>query len=347
MAIGLDADGEGLVRSGIADGVVGDGGFTNWTAMVWYYRPSSATHATMANGGIIYVSAGARDVMLGFNGAGSIVTDPQLYMQNGGDGWSYTFDGSNQPPFDTWCFFAISDTAGTITARWRTLASGTWHTISGSNTSAGSQFVNAIMIGATAASPSATPTPSQVAAGYYYMARLIDGGLTETQINDYVMSSAPIGGEYAVWSLDDNSDSTDDTGNGRTITLTGTLTTETNPTLASPPSITAQPAGVTVYEGQPATFSVTATDATSYQWQDDSGGSFADISGATSSSLTVYQTRTAWSGRRYRVNVTNANGTTTSSSATLLVRAYTYVENTRRRPRAGGMSWGTDAREWY
>ena len=53
-----------------------------------------------------------------------------------------------------------------------------------------------------------------------------------------------------------------------------------------PPTITGQPTDQTVNNGATATFSVTATGTApiTYQWQDNSSGSFADISGATSSS---------------------------------------------------------------
>lgn len=115
------------------------------------------------------------------------------------------------------------------------------------------------------------------------------------------------------------------------------------------PTIDTQPASQQVMEYTAATFSVSATTsggALTYQWQDDSGGSFANISGATSSWLTVYPPPT-FTGRRYRVNVTDSNGTTTSSAATLTVVRYPYVEDTRRKPRTGGTASGFDAKEWW
>lgn len=87
-----------------------------------------------------------------------------------------------------------------------------------------------------------------------------------------------------------------------------------------PPTITGQPTDQTVNNGATATFSVTATGTApiTYQWQDNSSGSFADISGATSSS---YSPTASYSiqGRQYRCIVTDANGTATSAAATLRV----------------------------
>jgi uncharacterized repeat protein (TIGR03806 family) len=88
------------------------------------------------------------------------------------------------------------------------------------------------------------------------------------------------------------------------------------------PSITTQPANVTVTAPATATFSVTAggTAPLSYQWQSmPPGGAFASIAGATASSYTTPATTTAMSGTQYRVVVTNSVGTITSSAATLTV----------------------------
>ena len=91
----------------------------------------------------------------------------------------------------------------------------------------------------------------------------------------------------------------------------------------SPPTITVQPTNQIVTEGATATFTVTATGATSYQWEKAdvlTPTSFSDISGATSSSYTTPSLTIANdNGDKYRVKVTNANGTTTSNTATLTV----------------------------
>jgi hypothetical protein len=93
---------------------------------------------------------------------------------------------------------------------------------------------------------------------------------------------------------------------------------------ASSPVITAQPQDTRVLGGATASFSVTATGATSYQWQKEDAvgaGTYTDIGGATSSSYTTPTLATTDNGFRYRCNVTNANGTTTSSAAFLGVDA--------------------------
>ena len=87
------------------------------------------------------------------------------------------------------------------------------------------------------------------------------------------------------------------------------------------PSITTQPANQTVSAGQTATFSVVATGTAplSYQWQKNG----VAITGATSSSFTTPVTTTADSGEQFRVVITNAFGSITSSVATLTVNAST------------------------
>lgn len=87
-----------------------------------------------------------------------------------------------------------------------------------------------------------------------------------------------------------------------------------------PPSITSQPSSVTNgVVGETATFTVTATNATSYQWQLNSGAGYSNISGATSASYTTPTLSYGYSGYLYRVVVTGAGGTTTSNAATLTV----------------------------
>ena len=83
----------------------------------------------------------------------------------------------------------------------------------------------------------------------------------------------------------------------------------------SAPTITVQPTNQSALIGQTATFSVTATGATSYQW--NLAGS--PISGATSSSYTTGTLTAANNGTVYSVDCTNTNGTTTSASVYLFI----------------------------
>lgn len=88
-----------------------------------------------------------------------------------------------------------------------------------------------------------------------------------------------------------------------------------------PPVITMAPADLTLTVGQSGTLSVTAGGTSiTYQWQRSADGvTFADIAGAVAPTLelpTVVQTDDA---TRYRVVVTNAQGSITSASALLTV----------------------------
>ena len=83
------------------------------------------------------------------------------------------------------------------------------------------------------------------------------------------------------------------------------------------PSITTQPSDQTVFVGESASFSVTATGTAplSYQWQ--RGGS--DISGATGATYTIPATALSDNGAVFRCVVTNTAGSITSNNATLSV----------------------------
>ena len=93
-------------------------------------------------------------------------------------------------------------------------------------------------------------------------------------------------------------------------------------------SITTQPGSQSVTEGQTASFSVAATGngTLTYQWQEstDNGATWANISGATSSSYTTQAATMDMDGWQYRCVVTdgNSNGVT-SQAATLTVTAAT------------------------
>ena len=85
---------------------------------------------------------------------------------------------------------------------------------------------------------------------------------------------------------------------------------------SSAPLITSQPQSLTVTQGSPATFSVTATGTAplSYQWRKNS----VNIPGANSAAYTIFATVEADEGL-YSVVVSNAAGTATSNSASLTV----------------------------
>lgn len=115
------------------------------------------------------------------------------------------------------------------------------------------------------------------------------------------------------------------TGVAGAVTQTATLTYTINP--GSGPAITAQPSNVTVCAGNPATFSITAATATSFQWQisTDGGitynnqGNGGGYSGATTNTLTINPTTAGMNGNRYRCIASTQCGSTTSSAGILTV----------------------------
>ena len=94
--------------------------------------------------------------------------------------------------------------------------------------------------------------------------------------------------------------------------------------VTAPPAITGQPSNASLCAGGTATFSVTATGATSYQWQENNGLGFTNItnggvySGAATASLTLTGVTAGMNGYSYKVNVIGSS-TVTSNSATLTV----------------------------
>jgi len=91
---------------------------------------------------------------------------------------------------------------------------------------------------------------------------------------------------------------------------------------ADPPVFTSSPLSQTLSVGDAATLNATATSGgpVTYQWQKstDGGATFADISGATSAGYALPKGKMSAAGR-YRVVATNAAGSATSASATIVV----------------------------
>ena len=88
---------------------------------------------------------------------------------------------------------------------------------------------------------------------------------------------------------------------------------------AMAPSISTQPANVSIIGGNTATFTVMAagTAPLTYQWQKNG----AAVSGATGASYTTSAEAVADTGAKFAVVVTNSSGNVTSASATLTVAA--------------------------
>jgi hypothetical protein len=86
----------------------------------------------------------------------------------------------------------------------------------------------------------------------------------------------------------------------------------------APPVINTQPVSQTVCVGSNVTFSVAAANASTYQWQVNTGSGFTNIPTATGASYTVNAVTAAMNGYQYQVVVGNACSTSINSSAALL-----------------------------
>ena len=92
---------------------------------------------------------------------------------------------------------------------------------------------------------------------------------------------------------------------------------ESGPVQAVPPTITQQPANVSVTAGQAASFTVAATGTAplAYRWQRNG----VDIAGATATTYAIAATVLGDSGATFRAVATNVAGSATSNAATLTV----------------------------
>ncbi|REG34169.1 glucose/arabinose dehydrogenase [Archangium gephyra] len=101
------------------------------------------------------------------------------------------------------------------------------------------------------------------------------------------------------------------------------------------PTLTSQPASLTVAPGQPATFTVGAsgTPTLRYQWLRND----TELAGQTSPSLTLPPVKLSDSGARFRVRVSNDYGSVLSNEVTLTVRSNTAPVATLLLPVDGAL----------
>ena len=85
-------------------------------------------------------------------------------------------------------------------------------------------------------------------------------------------------------------------------------------------TLVAQPANQSVFDGSTATFTVTANNATGYQWQRLNGNTWTDVAGATTASY-AFAASLAQSGLQLRVVASGSGSSITSNAATLTVLA--------------------------
>ncbi len=130
-------------------------------------------------------------------------------------------------------------------------------------------------------------------------------------------------------------------GCGASATTTGAAAAD----VVGTPTITAQPADVTILTGHTATLAVTAANATGTQWYRGSSGDTAHpIAGATSAS---YTTPALTATTSYWVRVSNGCGSVDSTTATVTVTSAptehaVMVPVVAHWPGAGGTAWRSD-----
>ena len=113
---------------------------------------------------------------------------------------------------------------------------------------------------------------------------------------------------------------------GAEITVTSSVVTSNSPTIdltgtgINAPTITTQPTNQSEVIPNTATYSVVASNATSYQWQVDEGSGWNDVTDGSGDTTNTYITDTtddSMNGYQYRCVVTNSCGSINSNAATL------------------------------
>ena len=152
------------------------------------------------------------------------------------------------------------------------------------------------------------------------------GSIRNTNYGDYTGLAFHGGVMVPIWADNSNSTGNNPAGANSSFDLYTASVQVTMPTIAA--AVTAQPAPTTVATGS--TYSFTAAGsgapAPTVQWQrsDDDGTTFADITGATSTTYSATASITD-SGAQFRAVFTNSTGTATTTAATLTVTTTTTV----------------------
>lgn len=182
---------------------------------------------------------------------------------------------------------------------------------------------------------SATPVAASVSGGpttSYQWQVSTDGGNTFTDINSAANTSAATptlsltgiqSSDAGAYRLKATTSATGAVSGATTLVSYSAVSTVSVTTDALPPSVITPPADATVVAGSLHTFTVVAGGSSplGYQWSRslDAGATFTDIAGATSASYTLSSVALADDGR-YRVTITNTQGTVTSPAAVLAVQ---------------------------
>jgi len=237
MAFGTDSDSEYARRGSIPSGGAGtlsEGGFSDCFVGKWVYRDSGvATYATTAEGAIIHFQAGAREMKLGYDGnfGAGTAADPRLqviFNSGGGTGATQTFTSANF--LDEWVYYFIYENASNdqVAGYIRLADLNTAVTISRANDNAGSQYINTL----TFANDDAG-TSIGVAGHYAFGRARAQNNISASNVLAWAASDATASGDWGFWPCADNTDTGDDSGNGRDLTFSAGLTSESSPTLAA------------------------------------------------------------------------------------------------------------------
>ncbi|MFE6796268.1 S-layer homology domain-containing protein [Paenibacillus chitinolyticus] len=108
---------------------------------------------------------------------------------------------------------------------------------------------------------------------------------------------------------------------GQPVTSNGAVLNVLAPIPTFPPAITTQPQHVLppVLEGNPASFSVTATGTgLTYQWQVNTGSGFLNLQGETNATLSIPAVSSSMNGYMYRVIVSGTGGQPVTSNGAVL-----------------------------
>ena len=108
-------------------------------------------------------------------------------------------------------------------------------------------------------------------------------------------------------------------------------------------TITSQPVDQSVVVGSTATFTVTASNAKSFQWQMGVAGNWSDIAGANAASYITAPTTLTMSGQQFRVIVAGESNNITSSTAILRVTESLVAPSFSRHPASVSASTGQTA----
>ena len=247
MAVGTNADADRMSRGSIPSGTTGTlsgGGFSDFFVGVWLYRPTSGnSYGVTAEGHILHFAAGAREIKLGFDGTfgSGTAADPLLqviFNSGGGTGSTQTFSSANF--FDEWVYyFFYENSANSQVAGYIKLSDlNTATTITRANDNAGSQYVNTLTFGSDSGG-------SFGVMGNYAFARARNSSsITASDILTWAASDSTIAGDWGFWPLADNTDTGDTSGNSRSLTFNGTLTSETSPTLGGGSPTTIPPVAI-------------------------------------------------------------------------------------------------------